>query len=472
MTDLWRLSAAGLAAGYAAGEFSPVEVVDTCLSRIDGLNPALNAVIALDGTARARAAESAARHAAGKSLGPLDGVPFTVKDNLLAAGLPARWGSHAYDGFIPDGDELPVARLRAAGAIVVGKTNVPEFTLEGYTNNLLFGATGNPWNPALTPGGSSGGAVASAAAGMVPFAIGTDGGGSIRRPAGFAGLIGVKPTIGRLARHGGFPQVLLDMEVVGPLTRSVADAAIAFEAMEGPDVTDSLSHLPPEPDRVVSLDTPPAPLKIVYVERFGDSPVAPVILESVSRVAETLAGLGHHVERVSMPLDIEALNAFWPRIGQIGLAWLRSTMGAAFERASPKFRQLADDGAAVPPGEFFGCLDRIRALRAEAAALFQSVDIVLTPSSAAQPWPATEPFPPVIDGRPVGPRGHALFTGWVNAIGHPAVNIPGPPAPDGMPIGAHLVAGWNRDWLLLRLARQVEQAMPWKDRWPVLANPS
>lgn len=309
----------------------------------------------------------------------------------------------------------------------------------------------------------------SVAAGMVPFAICTDGGGSIRRPAGFGGLFGIKPTIGRLARFGGFPQILLDMEVVGPLTRTVADAATVFSVMEGTDIRDPLSRLRQEPCREAALDTPPPPLRILFVKRLGDAPVDPHILDSVTRVADVLSDLGHNVEHGPMPLDIAALNVFWPKIGQVGLAWLCAELGEAVERVSTRFQQMAADGAAVPPGDFFGCLDRIRSLRGEAAELFRSsVDIILTPSSAAQPWPAAEPYPPVIDGRPVGPRAHALFTGWVNAIGHPAINIPGPPAPDGMPIGTHLVAGWNRDWLLLRLARQIEQAMPWKDRWPEL----
>ncbi|MBX6370529.1 MAG: amidase, partial [Rhodospirillales bacterium] len=182
MTALWQHGVAALSRLLARGEVSPVELLEVALARIEKLNPALNAVVAIDEGASAEAERSAARWRAGTPLSPIDGIPFTVKDNLLAAGLPAVWGSNLYRTYVPDRDELPVARLRAAGAVVVGKTNVPELTLQGYTSNAVFGATRNPWDPRLTPGGSSGGAAASVAAGMTSFALGTDGGGSIRRP--------------------------------------------------------------------------------------------------------------------------------------------------------------------------------------------------------------------------------------------------------------------------------------------------
>ena len=470
MTDSWKLSATELATRFTDGRLSPVDALETSLARIARINPKLNAVIALNPTARQQAAASAARHAAGRSLGPLDGIPFTVKDNLVAAGLPTFWGGRAFENHAVDGDELPVARLRAAGAIAVAKTNVPEFALEGYTANALFGVTGNPWNPALTPGGSSGGAVCSVAAGMVPFAVVTDGGGSVRRPAGHGGLFGIKPTLGRIARHGGLPQILLDMEVVAPMTRTVADAATIFRVLAGPDVRDPSSRLPAEPGFDIPLDEPPPPLRIRYVDRFGEAPVDPDVVRSVAQVAETLAALGHEVEAGPLPIDIAWLNGFWTRISQVGLAWLRDTLGTDFDKASPKFRALADEGNRVPPAEFFAGLNHIRALRSIAAEVFESLDLILTPCAAAQPWPADVPYPTVIDGREVGPRGHAIFTGWVNAIGHPAVSVPGPPAPDGMPVGAHLVGGCNQDWQLLRLSRQFEQAAPWAERWPAVAT--
>ena len=171
--------------------------------------------------------------AAANRCGAFDGVPLTVKDNIPVRGMRATWGSRIYADWVPDKDELPVAKLRDGGAVILGKTNCPEFTLQGYTDNLVFGVTRNPWNLALTPGGSSGGAVAAVAAGLGPVAVGTDGGGSIRRPAAHTGLVGFKPSRDAVARADGFPVILLDCEVIGPIARTVADTRALFHALAG-----------------------------------------------------------------------------------------------------------------------------------------------------------------------------------------------------------------------------------------------
>jgi aspartyl-tRNA(Asn)/glutamyl-tRNA(Gln) amidotransferase subunit A len=181
---LWALSATELVAGYIAAQFNPLDVIESVLDRIDGVNPLLNAVVTSDREgARGAAVESTRRYRDGESLSGMDGVPITVKDNIPVKGMRSTWGSRLFSNYIPEKDELPIARLRQAGAIILGKTNCPEFTLQGYTDNVLFGPTRNPWNLAMTPGGSSGGGVAAVAAGLGPIAICTDGGGSIRRPA-------------------------------------------------------------------------------------------------------------------------------------------------------------------------------------------------------------------------------------------------------------------------------------------------
>ena len=199
--EAWRLTATELLCAYRAGTLTPAAVLDAALARIARLDPALNAVVALSPTAREEAARSTARWAAGMPRGPLDGVPVMVKDNMIVAGMPATFGSALFADRPQDEDELPIRRLREAGAIVVAKTNTPEFAVEGYTGNRLFGVTRNPFDPDLTPGGSSGGSVAAVAAGFVPLALGTDGGGSTRRPAAYTGLVGLKPGIGAIARE-------------------------------------------------------------------------------------------------------------------------------------------------------------------------------------------------------------------------------------------------------------------------------
>lgn len=216
-----------LAASLRNGEVSASRLLEETLERIRRIDVKLNSFVHLDvAGARKDAHESDARLAARAPRSELEGVPLSIKDNILVAGMPATWGSRALAGFTPDKDELPVARLRAAGAVILGKTNVPELTLEGYTKNDLFGVTRNPWDLRLTPGGSSGGAAAGVAAGLAPGAIGTDGAGSVRRPACHTGLVGWKPSVGRYPRIDGFPAILTDFETIGTLTRSVEDALL------------------------------------------------------------------------------------------------------------------------------------------------------------------------------------------------------------------------------------------------------
>ncbi len=334
----------------------------------------------------AEAEASEARHRAGEPLGPLDGVPVSIKDNLLAAGMPAAWSSRLFEDFVAEADESPVAGLRAAGAVLVGKTNVSEFTSEGYTKNDLFGTTGNPWNPALTPGGSSGGAVASVAAGMVPAALGTDGGGSIRRPAGYTGLVGLKPSLGRVPRFGGFPPLLLDMEVAGGLTRSVRDARLVFEAL------------------AARVQAPPPARRILYVERFGAAPLDPAIAGACRDAAGALADLGHDVREGPLPFDPEPIDRVWVEIARIGLAGLFGRHPEAGAKASRKYVEMAERGAAMPATRLSDILDTLRAFRAAVAAAFESVDVVMTPASAAMPWPAFEPYPAGVDGVAARPR--------------------------------------------------------------------
>jgi aspartyl-tRNA(Asn)/glutamyl-tRNA(Gln) amidotransferase subunit A len=464
MKEAWKLSAAELAAAYAHGDTDPVAVFDAVSARIEALNPALNAVIARDTQARNVAVDSTRRYARGKPLGALDGVPITIKDNILVAGVPCTWGSRLYRDFTPGEDELPVARLRAAGAIIVGKTNVPEFTLEGYTTNLLFGTTRNPWDTRLTPGGSSGGAVAAVAAGFGPLAFGTDGGGSIRRPVSHTGLVGLKTSIGRVARGPSLPQILLDLETIGPIARTVSDIALAMRVIGGIDSSDRRSHY--------AADPRPAgrPLRLRYVRRFGDAPVDPAILASTDAAARAIAALGVEVEEGPLPFDVSPVTGLWPILGQVGAAFVVAAHPGREGEVGPRMRALAVDGDAVPAARYLAAIEALDAFRRTVTAAFADLDLVMTPSAAALPWPAEEPFPPVIDGQAVGPRGHAVFTAWVNACGHPALALPSSPAPNGLPIGFQLVGRFGADDLLLDIGARFEEAQPWRDRWPKLVT--
>ena len=427
------------------------------------LNPRLNAIVALDEAgARAAARASEARWRAGTPLSALDGVALTVKDNITVAGLPCAWGSPLFRDYVPERDELPVARARAAGMVVLGKTNVPEFTLQGYTDNTVYGVTRNPWNTALTPGGSSGGAVAAVAGGLGPLALGTDGGGSIRRPASHAGLVGLKPSIGRVPRCDGLPAILLDLEQIGPIARTSADLAAFLALLAPPDARDPASRAMP------AFAVPPrAPRqRILFVPRLGANPVDPEIATSVAIAAAQLAPLGHHVEEGAAPFTLEELGALFGPIGQAGLAWLLAERGG--EPQAPMLREMAAAGRALTPQAVFGAVDGIAAFRRRMAVFFTAWDLILTPAAAALPWPADQVAPPMIDGQPVGPRGHAVFTNFANLAGLPGIALPCEPAESGLPIGFQLVGPSGADGMLCALAAEWEAARPWADRWPEL----
>jgi aspartyl-tRNA(Asn)/glutamyl-tRNA(Gln) amidotransferase subunit A len=462
MTEWHRVSAADLATAYARWQISPVDVLESCFDRLDKINPELNAVISQDrAEARRAASGSAERWRAGRALGPLDGVPFTVKDNIVTAGLPTTWGSPSFRDYRSTVDELPVARMIKAGAVLIGKTNVPELASQGYTDNALFGPTGNPWNLALTPGGSSGGAVAAVAAGIGPVALGTDGGGSIRRPVSYTGVVGLKPTPGRIPRCDGLPAILLDFEVIGPIARTVADLVAVTRALSAPDPRDPVSRYLPAfalPDEVKQR-------RILFVPRFGGHPVDPEIAASVAGAARVLASLGHEVREGEAPFDVEAVAAIQAAIGQAGLAWLTHRHGGV-PLATPAVEALAKDGSAMRATTLFEALDATAKLRRLMTVFFETTDLILTPAAAALPWPKTQSHPAIIDGQAVGPRGHAVFTAFANIAGLPSLALPSAASASGLPIGFQLVGAAGTDAGLLALGASYEQALPWADRWP------
>ena len=432
------------------------------------MNGPLNAVVAMSDEAMAAARLSAERLAAGSPRSRLEGLPILIKDNLVVRGMPATWGSRLYKGRVAADDEIPVERLRRAGAVIVGKTNVPEFTIEGFTDNDLFGLTPNPWDLSVTPGGSSGGSVAAVAAGMIPWSIGTDGGGSIRRPAAYTNLVGLKPSIGRIPRGGGLPQLLLDMEVVGPITRSVRDQALLFDILAQPDVRDHRSLQFAATDSSSMLSDPLPVLRILAVERIADAPLDPAIGASFRQMTDLMRSIGHRVAFGELPLDIGEITEHWPSIGHIGLGLLLEREPEMARLASSKYVDWA--ATSYSATHLLNLIECIATLRNRAAGVFEEIDIVMTPTCAAMPWSVDIPFPPEIDNQPVGPRGSAVYTGWVNACGHPAISVPGQTGDRSLPVGVQFVGGFGRDEVLLRLAQQIENEQSWLKKWPAIAD--
>ncbi|MES3000465.1 MAG: amidase [Pseudomonadota bacterium] len=464
MTDLWRLGALALNEGFRQRDFDPVDALESCLARIARCQGAVNAMLLLDAPgAREQARASAARWAHGEPLGMLDGVPASLKDNLHAAGWPTTWGSRLLQGFVAPHDEKPVARLRECGAVIFGKTMLPEFALQGVTENLIAGATRNPWDVSLTPGGSSGGAAAAVTCGMGALALATDGGGSTRRPASHNGIVGFKPSPGFIARGGGLPEIFLDFETPGLMGRSVADVQAFARAMAA------------TPD--VQAKPPKRALRILHVQRFGAHPVDARITAQVAQAAMQFAAMGHEVETVESVAWAEAVNDVWRAVSNAGLAWmlgnasrfpefrLREGQAPDLALCGAAAQANAAHGASLSATALFDAFAAVHALRAKMDTLFSRHDFILTPATAALPWPVGESHPSAIDGKPAGPRGHAVFTAFANAAGLPAIALPSGFV-GALPTGFQLVADRGADASLLALSLDWEQAFPRAATWP------
>lgn len=456
-------TAAELVADFAAGRITPVDALRAAMRRLDAVNPELNAVVTVDQDGAYEAAVAATkRWERGEPASALDGVPITVKDNIPVAGLRCTWGSKLFGEHVPSQDEAAVARLRAAGCVIVGKTNVPEFTVQGYTDNLLFGPTGNPHDPALTPGGSSGGAVASVASGIVPLALGTDGGGSIRRPCGHTGLVGLKPTLGLIGRAHALPPLMLDFEVVGPIARTVDDLAAMMAVLTQDDsfAHPTLTDGPPRKAlRILHVRHATTPEGSATAGASSIQPVDPQITAAVDAAAKRLAAMGHHVtEAKRFDLPHRANTEVFTVLAQAGLVAVLQQRGAETGQSwrgliHPSLEAMADLGEALTGAQVVAAQQAAISLRDEAEALFTDYDLILTPATAAQPWEKTRIFPPTIDGQAVGPRGHAIFTAWVNATGLPGMALPAGVDSQGLPIGLQLVGPHHSEALLLRTAQ-------------------
>ncbi len=467
-TELWRHDAFALTQLLDAGTVTPVELLDLFLARCEQLNPVLNAFVHIDraGAMRAAAAAAARQHS-GKRLGPLDGIPVAIKDNLFVAGMPASWGSLLFHDHVPENDDLCVERLRNAGAVLIGKTTTPEFALSGRTESRISGVTRNPWNLELTPGGSSGGAVAAVAAGMVPLALSTDAGGSTRMPASYTGLVGLRPSNGRIPRRYGFPPMANDFQAIGTLTRTMRDQALLYGVLAGPDTRDPTSaRIPP-----TTVPSNGRRIRIGWFTAIGQEHADEAVGASVEAAMQVLAGCDCTVEPCKPPFDLAALRDIWGIFTAVGAArvaakfldrWraeVTTSIGAAIER-----------GLALPATGYVEALDRLALFRAEISSNWGDFDVLAMPTAPAPAWVVGEEHPAEIGGRPGSSATQGMFCGWVNAVGYPGISIPITPHLDGRPIGLQLVAPFGGETVLLDLARRLEQVVPWADRWPLLAD--
>jgi len=460
-------SASEIAKLVRSRDLSPVDVVREAIGRIERHNTVLNAFVALrQEQALADALDIERCISAGENAGPLAGVPIGVKDLEDVAGLPTTFGSVPFKDNMANSDSVHVARLKAAGAIVVGKTNTPEFGSTGFTRNLLFGVTRSPWNTDLTPGGSSGGSAAAVVSGMVPLATGTDQGGSLRIPASYSGCFGMKPSFGRIPR-GPFDSLRwTDTESLGALSGSVRDFAIYLDCVAGYDPCDPDSLPKPSASYASLLDKAADRLKIVWCPRFGGARSDPEVLDAVSNAVTTFSDLGHTVEQVD--LEIPEVKRDWQAIASFArhgeLSGLLSEHKADVGRA---FFAGVEAGGKVTAKRYAEAQRARAALNDALRSIFERFDLLLSPATATTAFDARGRLPESIAGEPViDPLEVTPFTYQFNMSGHPAASVPAGLTSLGLPVGLQVVAERHRDDLVLQVCHQYEQARPWRHLWP------
>jgi len=460
---LCRLTAVQAASAIRAGTLSSADLIDAVLHRIERCNPRLNAYCTVAAeSARAAAAEADAAVARGDVLGPLHGVPVSIKDLIPTAGIRTTFGSARYRDFIPTVDAPVVERLRAAGAVVLGKTNTPEFGHKAVTDNRVFGPTRNPWDLSRTAGGSSGGAAAAVAAGLAPLAVGTDSGGSIRAPASCCGVFGMKPTLGRVAAAPVFGG-LETTSHIGPITRTVADAALMLRVMAGPDGRD-IGSLPDDGTLVDPLAGPPATgLRVCWSGDWGYAAVDPEVRDLARRAAARFEECGCRIEDGD-PGFASPEDAFATLGGVTAAA--RFADDDPLDDLDPSFVPWVRAGRSRRAVEFVRAAHQRRIVGDALRDLFARFDLLLTPTLAAPPPPIGVDQVTRIAGRDASALGWLAFTFPLSLAGCPAATVPCGRTADGLPAGLQIVGPRLADALVLRAAAAFEAAAPWAGTWP------
>ena len=456
----------------ASKQITSVELTELYLSRIERLDGQLNSYLTLTpeiALAQARRADEAT--ARGESFGPFHGVPISIKDLEMTRGVRTTSGSLVFEDRTPDEDSVVVERVLNAGAVMLGKTNTPEFGHRGTTENLLGPPCRNPWNTDCTPGGSSGGATAALSAGLCAISTGSDGGGSIRIPASFCGLYGIKPTQGRVPRYAGRgAQVVANqLSQPGPITRTVRDAAILLQTLAGWDARDVSSLREPPGNYTAALERDISGLRIAWSDDYGYAAVDPEVVDVCLNAARDFERMGCTVDDPGFALDSpqEHFRVIFSTNTYASSGYLLHTRP---DDLTDYFRESMELAATLTAADYARALGGLDEVRVKFDELFERYDLLLSPTMAVPPFPIEE-HPTVIGGRTVDDPSFAYlpFTYPINAIGHPAASVPCGFSETGLPIGLHVVGRKGGEETVLAASAAFEQARPWIQNRPPIS---
>ena len=446
---------------------SSTELTETFLRRIERLNPKLNAYLTVTGEEALAAAKAAdEKIGQGRENGPLLGIPISLKDLEATKGIRSTMGSLAYQDAIPEMDSVVAERVKASGAVLLGKTNTPEFGLQGTTENRLGDPCRNPWNTERTAGGSSGGAGAAVAAGMCPFATGTDGGGSIRNPSSFNGIFGIKPTLGRVPRAGGLGRPAPNLtSQSGPMARNVRDAAILLKVLAGHDSRDPGSMRDSVPDFLAGLDNSVRGLRLAWSTGMGYAAIDPEVASITSTAARVFEELGCTVDDPAFALD-NPIPAFLTIFYTGNYTVYGHLMEECPEKLSDNARFCFEHGSQATAADYARAIRAVDEMKAKIDDLMDTYDLLLTPTMAVPPFPIGQP-PDRIDGKDVPPRSsYSPMTRPFNLSGQPAASVPCGFSSAGLPIGLHIIGKRGDEATVLRASAAFEQARPWEHLRP------
>ena len=463
-------SAAAVRRLIADGEVSSVELTELFYRRIEQFNPQLNAYLTLcpdQALAAAQAADDAVRN--GDDLGLLHGIPISIKDLEMTKGVRTTLGSAIYRDRAPDIDSIVVERVKAAGAVILGKTNTPEFGQSGTTENLLGEPCRNPWNLDYTPGGSSGGAAAALAAGLCTLATGSDGGGSIRIPSSFSGVTGIKPSQGRVPRYGGYGGPAVNhFSQSGPMSRTVRDTALLLQVLAGPDARDPNTLTDAPPDYLSALEGGVKGWRIAWSADLGYAAVDPEVAAITQAAARVFQDLGAIVEEAAPAIEDDPFPAF---AAVFGVASYTANQGLYPERRDELthyVRATFDAAAQLTAADLSRALAYVDRHKRRFADFFNDYDLLLTPAMAVTAFPVGQ-HPTSIAGRAVEPWwGYLPFTYPINMSGQTAASVPCGFSAAGLPIGLHIVGPTLAEGRVLRAMAAFEEARPWAQHRPAV----